>query len=263
MFHSSQHGFRKNKSTVLQLLTFLQTAYKSQDKTSDIETVLTDLSKAFDCIDHGILLMKLFKNGVGKNLIKLLKSYLSNRSHFVRVNSEISDLMPVTSGVPQGSILGPLFFLAFINYLPSLCQNVTPLLFADNAKIPSLGLAKEEFQNELNVICNWTVEIHMPFNVHKCTHVSFTKRSNKFCFNNTEITLVDTQKDLGVIISNGLCWNIHIDKAGLKVNKFFFVIKRIILNLNRVAKLSLFKCMIITVILYASPCFGLKKYVMS
>ena len=102
----------------------------------------------------------------------------------------------------------------------------------------------------------------MPFNVDKCTHVSFTKSSIKFCFNNREIKLVDSQKNLGVIISNDMCWNHHIDKAVLKVNKTYFGFKRIILNLNRVAKLNLFKSMIITVILYASPCFGLNKYVM-
>ena len=142
-----------------------------------MEIIFTDFSKAFDRVDHGILLMKLFKNGVGRNLIKLMKSYLSNRSQSVKVNNEISDPKPVTSGVHQG-ILGPLFFLICINDLPSLCQNVTPLLFADDAKYISLGLAKEEIQNELNVIYNCTVQNNMPFNVDKCTHVSFTKSSN-------------------------------------------------------------------------------------
>ena len=228
-----------------------------------METVFKDFSKAFDRVDHGILLMKLFKNGVGKNLIKLLKSYLSNRSQSVNVNREISDPKPVTSGVPQGIILGPLFFLIFCNDLPSLCQSVTPLLFADDAKFINLGLAKKEFQNELYVIYNWTVQSIMPFNVVKCTHVSFTKSSNKFCFNNTENKLVDTQKDLEIIISNDMSWNLHIDKAVLKANKTFFAIKRNISNINRVAKLNLFKSMIIPVILYASPCFGLDKYVVS
>ena len=119
-----------------------------------METVFTDFSKAFDRVDLGILLMKLFKNGVGRNLIKLLKFYLSSRSQSVKVNSELSDSQPVTCGVLQGSILGALFLLTFINDLPSLCQNVTPLFFADDAKFISLGLAKEEFQNELNVIYN-------------------------------------------------------------------------------------------------------------
>ena len=135
--------------------------------------------------------------------------------------------------------------------------------FADDAKFISLELAKDEFQNELNVIYNWTVQNNMPFNVDKCTHVSFTKRSNKFRFNNTEIKLVDTKKDLGVIISNDMIWNLHIDKAGLKAKKTLFAIERNISSLNRVAKLNLFKPMIIPVILYASPCFGLNKNVMS
>ena len=226
----------------------------------------TDFSKAFDRVDYGILSMKLFKNGVGKNLIKILKSYLSNRSQSVKVNSEISDPKPVTSRMPQVNILGSFFFLIFfINDMPSLCQNVTPLLFADDAKFINQGLGKEEFQNEPNVtqLNNWTVENNMPFNVDKCTHVSFTKKSNKFCFKNTEIKLVDIQKNLGFIISNDMSWNLHIDQAGLKANKKFFAIKRNISNLNRVAKLNLFKSMIIPVILCASPCFGLIKYVMS
>ena len=262
MVHSSQYGFRKKKSTIIQLLTFLQIAYKSQDEASDMEIIFTDFSKAFDRVDRGILLMKLFKNGVRRILIKLLKSHLSNRSESVKVNNEISDPKPVTSGVPQG-ILGPLCFLIFINDLPSLCPNVTPLLFADDAKFISLGLAKEEFQNDFNVIYNWTVQKNMPFNVDKCTHVSFTKSSNKFCFNNTEIRLLDTQKDLGVIISNDMSWNLHIDKAGLKENKTFFAIKRNISNLNSEAKLNLFKSMLIPAILYGSPCFNLNKNVMS
>ena len=228
-----------------------------------MEIVFTDFSKAIDRVDPGIFLMKLFKNGVGRNLIKLSKSYLSNRSQSVKMNSEISDPKPVTIGVPQGSTLGSLFFLIFINDLPSLCQNVTLLPFPDDAKFISLGLAKEDFHNEINVIYNWTVQNNMPFNVDKCTHVSFTKNSNKFCFNNTEIKLVDTQKDLGVIISNDMIWNLHTDKAGLTANKKFFAIKRNISSLNRVAKLNLFNSMIIPVILYASPCFGLNKYVRS
>ena len=90
MFHSSQHGFRNNISTILQPLIFLQTAYKNQDEATDMETVFTDFSKAFDRVDHGILLMKLFKNGEGRNLIKFLKSYLSIRSQSVKGNLSIA-----------------------------------------------------------------------------------------------------------------------------------------------------------------------------
>ena len=151
----------------------------------------------------------------------------------------------------------------FFNDLSTLCQNVTPLLFADDAKLISLGLAKDEFQNENILLYNWTVEQNMPFNVDKRTHVSFTKTSNKLCFSNTKIKLMDFQKSLGVIISNVMSWNLHINKAGLKANENFFAIKRNISSLNRVAKLNLFKPIVIPVNLYASPCFGFNKYTMS
>ena len=98
------------------------------------------------------------------------------------------------------------------------------------------------------MIYNWTVENNISFNVDKCTHVSFTKSSNKFYFNNTEMKLVETQKDLGVIISNDMSWNLYIDKTEVKANKNFFLIKRNISNLIRVVKLNLFKSMIIPVL---------------
>ena len=103
----------------------------------------------------------------------------------------------------------------------------------------------------------------MPFNVDKSTHVSFTKTANQFCFNNTEVNLVDIQKDLGDIIPNDMSWNLHNNKAGLKAKKKIFAIIRKILNLNRVAKLNLFKLMIIPEIFFASPFFGLNNYVTS
>ena len=162
MFHRSQHGFRKNKSTVLQLLISYRPPTKVRTKRVIWRPFFTDFSKAFDRVDYGILSMKLFKSGVGRNLIKLLNSYLSNRSQSVKVNREISDPKPVTSGMPQVSILGSLFFLIFLNNdLSSLCQIVTPLLFADDAKFISQGLGKEEFQNELNVtqLDNWKSKI--------------------------------------------------------------------------------------------------------
>ena len=153
------------------------------------------------------------------------------------MDGKISDSKPVPSGLPQGSDLGPLFLLIFVYDLPSLCQNVTLLLFADVAKFISLGLAKEEFENELNVIYNWTVQINKLFNNDKCTHVSFTKSSKKFCLNNTDIKLVGTHKDLGVIITNNMSCN--------------FAIKRNLSNLNRVENLNLFSSIIVPVVLYA------------
>ena len=116
----------------------MQLVYNGHENGDSIETVFTDYSKAFDRVDHAILLRKLFEQGVRDKNMKLIKSYLTERSQVVRVNGEISNSEKITSGVPQGSILGPLFFLVFINDLPDKCNTVIPLLFADEAKFMTM-----------------------------------------------------------------------------------------------------------------------------
>ena len=183
IFHKAQYGFRKNRSTIVQLLTFLQLVYNGHENGDSIETVFTDYNKAFDRVDHGILLRKLFEQGVRDKNLKLYKSYLTERSQVVRVNGDISNSEKVTSGVPQGSILGPLFFWVFINDLPDKCNTVIPLLFADDAKFISINLGRDEFQKDLDNVNLWTLENNMPFNVDKCTHLNFGKNRIFFNFN--------------------------------------------------------------------------------
>ena len=263
IFHKAQYGFRKNRSTIVELLTFLQLVYNGHENGDSIETVFTDYSKAFDRVDHGILLRKLFEQGVRDKNLKLIKSYLTERSQVVRVNGEISNSEKVTSGVPQGSILGPLFFLVFIYDLPDKCNTVIPFLFADEAKFISINLGRDEFQKDLDNVNLWTLENNMPFNVDKCTHLNFGKNRFSFKFNNEQIAHVDCQKDLGLIVSNDLTWSQHMEKACVKANRVFFMIKRNTSNLHWKAKLNLYKSMVIPVIMYASSCIGLNKYVMT
>ena len=158
----------------------MQLVYNGHENVDSIKTVFTDYSKAFDRVDHGILLRKLFEQGVRDKNLKFIRSYLTERSQVVRVNGEISNSEKVTSGVPQGSILRPLFFLVFINDLPDKSNTVIPLLFADDANFISINLGRDEFQKNLDNVNLWTLENNMPFNVDKCTHLNFGK--NRFSF---------------------------------------------------------------------------------
>ena len=110
-FSASQHGFRKGRSCVTQLLHFLDQVYKGLESGQKVEVIYTDFEKAFDKVDHGVLLSKLYHYGVRGKLLKLIESYLKDRTFSVRVGDSLSTPRSATSGVPQGSLLGPLFFL--------------------------------------------------------------------------------------------------------------------------------------------------------
>ena len=130
-----QHGFLKGRSTVTQMLCFLHKIGKALDKASQTDIYL-DLSKAFDSVSHSRLLFKLHSAGIKGCLLSWLSDYLANRKQQVLVKGCTSKPLPVTSGVPQGSILGPLLFIWYINDLPdSVSNDMLVYLFADDTKL--------------------------------------------------------------------------------------------------------------------------------
>ena len=186
IFNTSQFRFPKNRSIIQQLLTFLNETNRGIENGDEIEIIFTDFSKAFDRDEPGILLRKLFSTVVrGKNL-KRIKSYLPNRHQIVRINGKESSRENVTSGVPHGSILSPLFFLVFINDLPDYCVNLKTMFFADDAKFISSGQAQEQNQSDLNNVFNWTIDNNMPFNLDKCTYQKLGKKCKKFLLHRSQ-----------------------------------------------------------------------------
>ena len=156
IFHQAQYGFRKGRSCVVQLLVYLESICKSIDSKEKIDIIFTDYEKAFDNVDHGILLTKLFNLGVRGKIIKLLQSYLIGRTQRVRINSHFSESVKVTSGVPQGSLLASLFFVIYVNDLPETCRAVVPLLCADDAKFISVNKSSLICQMDLTRVMKWS-----------------------------------------------------------------------------------------------------------
>ena len=186
LLHHSQYGFRPRRSTVTQLLVMLDKIYSALENDYEINVVSTDSSEAFDKVDHGILLQKLSKYGIGGKLLKLIHSYLNGRTQTVRVNSSYSSEFVVTSGVPQGSLLGPLFLLVYINDIAN-CDSLIPLLFADDAKFLGLDISSMAFQDDLDRLYEWSVKNRLYFNHEKCAHVKFNGESYPLYFENNQI----------------------------------------------------------------------------
>ena len=173
---SSQFGFLPNRSTLQQLLTFLNEIFISNRSGFSTEVIYLDFKKAFDSVAHHELLLKSWNFGITGNVWKWLENYLSNRYQCVSINGHISSLLPVLSGVPQGSILGPLLFLIYINDLPSCVSSSLLLLYADDTKclLPiKSSVDWQVLQRDLDALTTWSQNQSLPFNASKCASMSF------------------------------------------------------------------------------------------
>ena len=199
-----------------------------------------------------------------RSLPKFLNRFCSlGYSHFLHSSQFGFRIeIKITSGVPQGSIIAPLLFLVFVNYLPSKCENLFPLMFADDAKFISIGTEPNLVQKDLNALLKWTETNYMPFKMDKCAHVSINSNENNFYFGNHVIEKKLTQSDLGLILSSDLKCDQHIEKACKKAIKIFFMSKRNVSNIYWTTKLNLYKLMIVPILVYGSPCYGLSKNIM-
>lgn len=248
LLHNSQHGFRSGYSCATNLLTFLETLTACIDNKVNIDTVYLDLAKAFDKVPHQRLLLKLKAHGVDGLVCNWIKAWLADRQQRVCLDGSYSSWRPVWSGVPQGSVLGPVLFLIFINDLDTGLSSKI-LKFADDTKIfrpvmnhtDGLGL-----QQDLDSISNWARRWQMEFNVSKCKVMHFGKGNIRFRYimDKQALEEVDCEKDLGVNVCQDLKVSVHCREAYSKANRMLGLISRTIKYRNPKSLVSLYKSLV-------------------
>ena len=229
-----QFGFRQHHSTSLALTEIVDKIKQSIDNNGYTVGIFLDLCKAFDAVDHKTLLEKLPYYGIRGTALELIKSYLANRFQYTIINGVKSETKAVTCGVPQGSVLGPLLFLLYVNDIENCISSDIPRLFADDTGLfihgSNLTSIMESAQNVLNKLQDWFYCNKLTLSIPKCSYVIFrgVKRAlpnniPSLHLNNIEIERRESVKYIGVILDSVLSWRQHIDLICTKLNRLFGV----------------------------------------
>lgn len=230
----NQHGFMSKRSTgsnLMEFTYFCQTGIRSGNQ---VDVLYTDFAKAFDRVNHKILIRKIHQWNLSSNLIRWIKSYLENRRQFVAYGNSYSSEFAVTSGVPQGSHLGPTLFLLFINdIVDTLGPNVFISIFADDIKIATKIKTEEDtltLQNAINNLEIWCNSNDLHLNINKCVIMSFCLKKHKilndYTYKGQTFKKVIEHRDLGVLMDSKLNFNKHCDTAVSKALLALGFVKR-------------------------------------
>ena len=256
LLHPNQHGFRKNKSCEKQLIELIADLTTNMDEQIQMEACILDFSKAFDKVSHQKLLGKLASYGISHQLVSWIDSFLTNRVQTVVVDGKESREASVSSGVPQGSILGPTLFLYYINDLPDNIAS-TVRLFADDTIIYNTSENHEILQDDLRRLEIWEKKWDMQFHPLKCEHVTFTRKTTKranhtFHLHSTAIPKADKTKYLGVTINSKITWNDHISSVVAKANAALGFVRRNVITCSETIRLTAYKQLVRPLMEYAS-----------
>lgn len=255
--NSNQHGFLPYKSTASNLVEYISEIAEALDKNEEVHAIYTDFTKAFDLVNHDILIVKLANMGIHGSLLRWCTSYLGNRSQLVALRGYQSHEFAVPSGVPQGSHLGPMFFLIFIN---DMCHSIgcKYKLFADDLKlyhvVKSLSDV-EVLQSSIDRVQKWCVDNGMILNPDKCFHIKFSRKKKPQCafysIGSVVLKEVTTIRDLGVIIDGSLSFRQHVDHIVKKTSQLSGFINR---------QMKIFKQPSLTITIYNSIIRSILEY---
>ena len=227
-------GFRKGYGAQHALVRLLEKFKISLDEGGKAGAVLMDLSKAFDCIRHDLLIAKLHAYGFSQEALTLINDYLTNRQQRVKVNGSFSSWKDLTRGVPQGSVLGPLLFNIYINDLLLFIQNSDICNYADDTTIyscdKSLDNITHKLENDCNVALKWFADNFMKLNADKCHLLVLGQRCDDSVtvkIGNTDVVNSSEEKLLGVHIDSKLSFDQHVSKLCQKASNKLYALARI------------------------------------
>ena len=248
---NSQHGFRQRRSCETQLVSTITDFIGTIENKGQCDVILLDFSKAFDKVSHDLLLNKLIRYGVNTQTHKWISSFLNNRTQQVVVDGVSSERSEVSSGVPQGSVLGPLLFLLFINDLPSYTKHSSIRLFADDCVLYKQITSDDDrnkLQDDLNGLLQWEDDWKMQFHPEKCVQLSITLKKKPMETNYTmrshQLEKVSSAKYLGITISSNLSWSPHIEDITSKAFSKLAFLQRNISHCPRKTKTLAYQSLI-------------------
>ena len=259
--NSTQHGFRSGRSCLSALLSVFDDIMHMLEDGGSVDMVYLDFSKAFDKVDHGILLHKLKALGITGHLGIWFFNFLTRRSHFVRLPGAISGDSPVLSGVPQGTVLGPLLFLIMLADINKDISESNLISFADDTRIYSKINDVTDcgtLQQDLNHVYDWASINNMFFNAHKFYYVSFCPNKYSSLSNvyiNPEYNIISPSSnvlDLGVYISSNCTFDFHVASVYKRCSNLTGWILRTFTTRETITMMTLFKSLVLSRLDYAS-----------
>ena len=273
LIYGSQYGYRKNHSTESACLELVDKLHKQLDDNQSPFCVFIDLSKAFDTINHNILLSKLRYYGIDNNAVSWFKSYLSDRQQYVEVDGVKSETKYIRTGVPQGSTLGPLLFIIYMNDINEVSDSLKSILFADDTSLnstisvfPSINCEElsAKITSELSKISDWLRANKLSINVKKTKFMQFRYSQKpinslpKLLLKMDEkiIEKVETFKFLGLTISETLTWKHHVELVRTKLAKVIGCMNRIKNQVTSRILLTIYNSLVLSHLHYGILCWG-------
>ena len=262
-----QFGFRHGHSTQQAIITVVEKITSSLDNGDLVIGVFLDLKKAFDTVDHQILLRKLYLYGIRGNILKRFEIFLSDRSQYVTYDGMQSKVLPIKCGVPQGSILGPLLFIIYMNDICNVSDLLYTILYADDTCVllngKHINKLMDIINNELQKLYIWLRANKLTLNIDKTYYMVFHRAIIKYkdfalgiSINRCALKEVKNCKYLGIILDNKISWVEHITYVKNKISKGIGIMYQARKYINRNGLISLYNSYIYPYLIYCVESWG-------